>query len=155
MEFKKATLGDIEQLIQMRINYLLDDMGILLQEQEKTIRQQLPSYFKKHLNKDMFAYIATQEDQIIATAYLCIYEKPANPNFIHGKIGEVLSVLTDQKYRRQGIAKKLMEQLLEDAKEKKLDYVELEATDEGYPLYKKVGFVENITCNAPMKYRIL
>ncbi|MDO5291267.1 MAG: GNAT family N-acetyltransferase [bacterium] len=155
MKFLKATLDDIDQLVQMRVNYLLDDMGYLSELQEKAIREQLPSYYKRHLNKDMYAYLAVDNEKIIATAYLLIHEKPANPNFIQGKIGEVLSVLTLEEYRRQGISKKLLEQLLNDAKQLGLDYVELDATEDGYPLYKQVGFVENISCDVPMKYRIL
>lgn len=45
-------------------------------------------------------------------------------------------------YRKQGIAGKLMEQLITEAGALGLDYVELKSTEDGYRLYKSLGFSE-------------
>lgn len=105
--------------------------------------KKLPEYFEKHLGKDLFAFAAKENNEIVATALLLIIEKPSNPNFITGLIGNVLNVYTMPDYRRQGISAKLMENLISFAKEHNLDFVELKATTEGYPLYKKIGFTEH------------
>lgn len=154
MEFKQATYEDIEQLVQMRMKYLEEDFKEMTDSQRESIGNQLPRYFSKHLGNDMVAFVAKEQNTIISTALLLIIEKPANPRFLTGEIGEVLSVYTVQEYRRKGIAGKLMQMLLSYAKERALDFVELKATQDGYPLYKQLGFKENQSSCVSMKYDI-
>jgi GNAT superfamily N-acetyltransferase len=154
MKFERAVEEDIDQLVNMRMAYLYDDFEKISESQKATIEKELPEYFSRHLGKDMMAFVAKDDGKIIATTLLVVIEKPANPRFITGKIGEVLSVYTNPAYRRQGIAKQLMTMLLAYAKEQKLDLVELKATKDGYPLYKQMGFEEEMGLNVPMKYTI-
>lgn len=154
MEFKVATNNDIEQLVKMRMLYIYEDFENITSEQKLKIEEQLPKYFRKHLGKDMIAFIAKENDIIVATAMLLIIEKPANLRFLNGIIGEVLSVYTCKEYRRQGIAKNLIKMLLSYSKEQKLSFVELKATDDGYPLYKSLGFVDEKISYDLMKYII-
>ena len=58
------------------------------------------------------------------------------------KAGIVLNVYTCQSYRRRGYAKQIMEVLLKEAKRLELSVVELKSTEDGYPLYRSVGFVD-------------
>ncbi len=152
MEFAVATHDDIEELIKMRMFYLYEYFKEITEEQKKSIMEQLPQYFTRHLGKDMMAFVAKENNTIISTAFLVIMEKPANLNFITGTIGEVLNVYTCKEYRRQGIARQLMEMLIDYAKACKLDFLELKATSDGYPLYKKLGFNETQHSGVLMKY---
>ncbi|MDE7340377.1 MAG: GNAT family N-acetyltransferase [Lachnospiraceae bacterium] len=136
---ERATINDIDALVQMRLDYLTEDYGSLTDEQIIKIKSSLPDYYRKHLNKDLLVYVA-RKPVIAACCFLLISEKPANPSFINGRTGNVLNVYTKPEYRKQGIAKKLMEQLIAEADELGLDYVELKSTDEGYRLYKSLGF---------------
>jgi GNAT superfamily N-acetyltransferase len=154
MEFDRAVIEEIGQLVNLRMAYLYDNFDEISETQKMSIEKELPEYFLRHLGKDMMAFVARDNGKIIATAMIVIVEKPANPRFITGRIGEVLSVYTYPEYRRQGIGKQLMTMLLSYAKEQKLDIVELKATQLGYPLYKQMGFVEEKGLNVPMKYVI-
>jgi ribosomal protein S18 acetylase RimI-like enzyme len=151
MKFIKADKSQIDELVKMRIAYLDYDYKGLDKQVLECIKSSLPDYFQNHLNKDLYAYVA-EDTEIVATALLLIIEKPANPNFITGKTGMVLNVYTKEEYRRRGIAKQLIEMLLEDAQNFKLDFVELKATKEGYDLYKKIGFKDAAPANREMKY---
>ena len=102
----------------------------------------MPDYYSRHINKDLHIYTAKNNKNIIACGFLLVIEKPANPSFIHGKVGTVLNVYTKPEYRRQGAAKKLLEQMLLEARNMGLDYVELKSTEAGYFLYKSLGFEE-------------
>lgn len=142
MEFTFATQKDIQQLTELRIAYTKEDLGSISEADEKTLTEKLPEYFAEHLNKDCIAFVARDEDTIAAVALLIIIEKPCSPKFINGLVGEVLSVYTRPEYRHQGLCSNLMKLLLDCAREKGLDKVELKATDDGYPVYKKVGFAD-------------
>ncbi|MDE6849446.1 MAG: GNAT family N-acetyltransferase [Ruminococcus sp.] len=89
----------------------------------------------------MFVYIVKPE-RIVSCCFLLLSEKPANPDFINGRTGIVMNVYTKPECRRKGIAGRIMNVLISDAKEMKLDFVELKSTDCGYNLYKSVGFKE-------------
>ena len=57
-------------------------------------------------------------------------------------------------YRRQGIAFRLMNRLLKAAEELELDFVELKATEDGYRLYKSLGFEDTVSKYHNMKFII-
>lgn len=141
---EKADLTDIDELVQMRIEYLTEDYGSLTDIQTKKIRNQLPEYYSNHLNKDLFVYVVKSEE-IISCCFLLVSEKPANPSFINGKTGTVMNVYTRPDFRRKGIAGNIMNFLIADAEKMGLDFVELKATDDGYNLYKSVGFEDSFS----------
>lgn len=85
-------------------------------------------------------YVARDEDDIVSCAFLLIVEKQMSPSFITGKTGTVLNVYTKPECRGQGYAKKLMTMMLEDAAAQDVSVIELKSTEDGYPLYKSVGF---------------
>ena len=138
--FEKAVICDLEQLLALRVGYLLEDYGTIPQEQLTKISEKLPAYFRKHLNKDLFVYTAKSENDTVSCCFLLVTEKPSNPSFINGIIGTVMNVYTKPEYRRQGLAGKLMKMLLDDSEKMGLDFVELKSTDSGYDLYRSVGF---------------
>jgi len=153
MDVYLAKESDITSLTELRLAYLKEDYGKLSEEDTAKIRQDLPAYFEKHLNQDIFCYLISENDTAVACAFLLVFEKPLSPMFLSGKTGTVLNVYTAPAYRRRGYAKKIMEKLLSDAIELDLSVVELKATDDGYHLYKSVGFAEDSSGYRFMKWR--
>ncbi len=152
MTFEKASLKDIEVLTDLRIAYLQDDLGNICDEDLKTLQNTLPTYYSKHLNKDLMVYVARDQAEILSCAFLLIVEKPMSPSFITGKTGTVLNVYTKPKHRHKGYAKQLMAMLLEDARKLGVSVIDLKSTEEGYPLYKSVGFEDDIAKYHNMKF---
>lgn len=152
MIFEKAGLEFCDQLVELRILYLTEDHGTLTEEETSRISASLPDYYKRHLNSDLFVYVCTNESEIVSCCFLLVTEKPANPDFINGKTGTLLNVYTKPEHRKQGYAKKLLEMMLDDAKSMGLDFVELKSTEDGYGLYKAVGFKDTVTKYHNMKY---
>jgi len=155
MHIRKANENDIPKLINMRLAYLSEDHGGLTEEQTNIIKAQLQAYFVKHLNNDLFAYVCEDNEEIVSTVFLLVAEKPANPNFITGLTGTILNVYTLPQYRRRGIAENLLKMAIQDAKNMNLSYIDLNATQAGYSLYRKLGFTDNKSKYVPMKYRIV
>ena len=65
----------------------------------------------------------------------------------------MLNVYTRPSHRRKGYAKAVMEALLAGAREKALSVVELKATENGYPLYRSVGFRDDDSGYRAMRWR--
>lgn len=142
MVIVKSSEKEIDELVKMRLAYLQEDLGTISEQDMQCMQSELPLYFRNHLNRDLFVYIARDAEEILACAFLLVVEKPMSPAFITGKTGIVLNVYTKPEHRKKGYAKQLMNALLEDAKAYKLSVVELKATEAGYHLYKSVGFEE-------------
>lgn len=144
MNIYKATLDDISDLIQLRIDFLTMDQGRLSDQNEKEIRTQLKVYLAKHIPlEDFIAVIAKHPiGKIASAAFLIIQERPANPSFITGLTGTLLNVVTYPEFRRKGIASQVIGEIINEARQKGVSSIDLYATDDGRELYKKLGFVE-------------
>lgn len=149
MIFEKATIKDINGLTDLRLAYLQEDLGVITNKE--LIQESLPGYYEKHLNKDLMVYVARDEEDIVSCAFLLIVEKPMSPSFITGKTGTVLNVYTKPEYRNKGYAKKLMTMMLEDATAQDVSVIELKSTEDGYLLYKSVGFEDVVAKYHNMK----
>ena len=64
----------------------------------------------------------------------------------------MLNVYTAPEHRRKGVAKTLMGLLLDEGRKLRLDHIELKATEDGYPLYKLLGFEDEHSHYHDMKY---
>ena len=152
MNIDVANTNDINILVNLRIEYLLSDYKVIEENKLNVIRNNLPTYFMEHLNKDLFAYVCRKNDEIIGCIFLYVSYKPSNPSFINGRTGTVMNAYVKEGYRKQGIGKKLVESIINKGKELELDYIDLQATEDGYNLYKNIGFVETSSKDRYMKY---
>ncbi len=153
MEYEKITDAEkfASALTELRIEYLTEDYGGLSLTELEQLMEKLPHYFKSHLNVDLFAYVCRAGELIAGCCFLFVSEKPPNPSFINGKTGTLLNVYTRPEFRRKGIAGGLIKMLIADSSEMKLDFLELKSTDEGYELYKSLGFEDAVTKYHNMK----
>jgi len=143
LNIRKASKSDIDLLIKLRFDYINTDFDRLNPEEEDKIKKQLNEYFPKHFDYgDFIAVIAEFDGKIAGTAFMVINERPANTGFITGKTADIYNVLTYPEYRRQGIATKLMEVLIDEAKKANASFIELSASSMGKSVYEKVGFTE-------------
>ena len=152
--YDTATISDIPELVRLRILYMIDDFGSLTDEERESMEKQLPGYFKRELGKKLIAFVARAEGRLVAAAYLLIIEKPANPFFLNGLDSEVLSVYTEEEYRGKGICTSLMRNMIEYAREHQICRIDLVATDEGYPIYKKLGFEDKVQKYTDMRLKL-
>ena len=151
--FGEASKDDIKELVRLRIAYMIDDFGGVSDHERECMEKQLPDYFNRKLGNELIAFIAKDDNQIVSVAYLHIIEMPANSILLNGLYGEVLNVYTEPEYRGKGLCTQLIKNLIEYGKKRGLGRVDLSATKEGYPIYKKVGFVDKEHRYTDMRYK--
>ena len=154
MIIRKATNIDLDEIIKIRITYLKEDYGNISPQQISDLKKKLPEYYINHIEKDMIAYIAEENKEFVSSVFLVIIEKPSNPTFMSGKIGNILNVYTKPFYRKQGIAGQLLKLAINESKEMNLAYLELKSTKAGFNLYKELGFIEEHSNYIPMKFEL-
>jgi GNAT superfamily N-acetyltransferase len=146
MKVRKMVKEDIDLLIKIRMEYLFAEKGVSSLEEVQDIRTKLEEYFTEHLNNGFIAIIAENENEVLATAFMSIVERPPLIAFSSYLVGTVYNVFTYPQHRRKGIATKVMTELLSEAKLLGVAAVDLNATEKGKPLYENLGFrVSNYT----------
>lgn len=138
MEFRKATLKDVETLVELRKQQLIDEGFPVLQN----IDVELKNYFNRALADNSFiSWLALKDSVIVATSGLCFYQLPPNYFNLSGNNAYVTNMFTLKEYRRQGIASALLEKILFEARSLGFSVVRLHASSDGKGLYSKFGFI--------------
>lgn len=141
MSIKIKVIKDISMLVKLRIDYLLDQNPKDSLGNLEDLKKNLGDYFEKSLKNNEFLAVAIDnEGTIYSVAFLSIAERPPRNSNEPSRIGTVYNVYTYPQYRKQGFATKVMERLCEEAGNLNLCAVDLYGSNEGKPLYEKLGF---------------
>jgi len=150
IEIVKATLKDIDELVNLRIKFMCEVNDTAAYN--TNLPKSLKGYFEEHIVNDSFvSWLAKDEEKIVAMSGICFYSLPPTLKNLSGKTAYIMNMYTLTEYRKLGIASKLFNKMIEEAKDKKSGVIYLHATAAGRPLYEKFGF--KITDNE-MIYRI-
>lgn len=140
IEYRKLCMSDLEVFISMRINQLREE-GV---KEDIDLRPALRDYYIRHISDGTFvSWLAVDGEKIVGTSGMSFVEKPPYFGCPSGKMGLISSMFTDPEYRRQGIAKKLLSLVVEEAREYGCGTVQITASDMGVLLYTDFGFVHN------------
>lgn len=141
--FRRATLNDVEELIKLRMEFLLNLYDPPKTEELEKIKKQFKRFMEESIPTERFiSWVADQDGKIIATSALTIWESLATFKIKSGLRGRILNMYTIPEARNMGIASKLFDKLLEDGKRLGVSGYSLDATKYGINIYKKKGFME-------------
>ena len=138
MQIRKATQDDMDSLADNRLEFvcLIGDI-----QDPAEFRSKTKEYLQKHMeDHSLLSFIAVDEGKIVSSGILCIYETLPIPSCLSGKCGLLLNVYTHKDYRRQGLAANVLTELIAEARQLGVGKIQLSYTDDGFPLYKKLGF---------------
>jgi GNAT superfamily N-acetyltransferase len=107
-----------------------------------TLRELNRAWLIDHLGIDFFVWIAELDGRPAASAAILWFDHPPAPVNPGGREAYILNVFTDPQARRRGLARRLMERLVEEARAAGVRRIWLRASDEGRPLYESMGFAE-------------
>lgn len=137
---RKATVNDINQLTKMRIAYLKEDLGENSIKDENDFKDELSKFLRKHLNKDIDAFVLVIDGEIISTSFTAYYYRLPHPKFPSGKAGVPINGYTKPEFRKQGFASALLKFSAEYAKKNGVELLNMEVTKSGLITSKKIGF---------------
>lgn len=141
--YRKATVNDLKDLVILRIKFLVDRFGKLDKQVKSNLEKKLKKYFKENIiNNQFIAWIAEEDNKIIATSGLSFYQVPPSLKNLSGKVAYIMNMYTIPKYRKQGIASKLFDNIVKEAKALGFKKISLAASPEGISIYKNYGFKE-------------
>src|SRR6185436_12904412 len=125
--YRKANQNDIQTLVDTRILFAVELKGEQPREIIDALKIQMTDYFIK----------ATAANTCIS---VILREQPGNLNNPSGKWGYIMNMYTLPEFRRKGICKGILKELIEEALKSGTTAFELHATKEGEFVYKQDGF---------------
>jgi len=149
--YKKATPEDVDALVAVRLQVLRTVFKLNENADLTDVEKATYDYYKVALlDGSHTAYLVFDEDCVIGVGGICYFQVMPMPYDPSGKRAYIMNVYTDEKYRGNGIAGKVVNLLIEDSKSHGVTHMSLSSTEMGRPLYEKFGFV---TENGAMIYR--
>ena len=141
MEYRIATAKDIDLLMSSRLEMLkvVNNLPADYEYSEEIVRESR-DYF---LNGDHITVLAIDDGKVIGCASMSFMW--IMPTFSHptGRRAHLMNVYTRSEYRRQGIARKMVNMLIDETWKRGATEISLDATTMGRPLYESLGFTNS------------
>lgn len=141
IEYRIATKKDIELLMSSRLEMLKVVNNLPADyEYSEEIARESRDYF---LNGDHITVLAIDDGEVIGCASMSFMW--IMPTFSHptGRRAHLMNVYTRSEYRRQGIARKMVNMLINETWKRGATEISLDATTMGRPLYESLGFTNS------------
>ncbi|HVH10641.1 MAG TPA: GNAT family N-acetyltransferase [Gemmatimonadales bacterium] len=145
---RRGTVADAPVLARHRAE-MFRDMGQVADDLYDTLTEASRAYFTRAIPEGRYvAWVAEERGgggQVIGGAGLELREllprpAPVGKRLVRGPQALILNVYTERAWRRRGVADALMRALLAWCREQGIESLVLHASDEGRPLYQKLGF---------------
>lgn len=139
IKYRKTTKDDLEILMNIRLE-MLREVNHLPKEYEfdEAFIRESRTYFEDGLQTTVVAFDGEKAVGCASISYIWIMPTFAHPT---GKRAHLMNVYTREDHRRMGISKKMVELLIDEAKQNGVTEISLDATEMGRPLYESLGFV--------------
>ncbi|GHO69646.1 hypothetical protein KSC_085380 [Ktedonobacter sp. SOSP1-52] len=139
---RKATTEDLEDLVRLRLDFLRETRKVKDEAIFSALEGECRRYFlAKIADESYHSWVAEAEGEIVACGGLIFIEKPPSPRHFSGKEALILNMYTTPTWRKHGLATRILQDILAFIKTTNAHRICLYATQDGQPVYEKLGFV--------------
>jgi GNAT superfamily N-acetyltransferase len=140
VDIRPATLIDIPKILRQR-RAMYEDMGHRDADTLKRMASLSSDYLGKAMSDGSFrAWLASIGNSLVAGGAVIISPWPAHPYDLECRRATILNVYTYPQFRRRGIARRLMQTMIDWCAGEGFARVALHASDDGRHLYESLGF---------------
>ena len=137
---REATLADIPEILRQR-RAMYEDMDYKDPAKLAAMQAICVDYLKAAMADGSFcAWLASVGNKIVAGGAVVISPWPAHPYDLECRRATILNVYTDPQFRRRGIARRLMQFMIDWCQNEGFAQVSLHASNDGRHLYESLGF---------------
>ncbi len=139
--YRKAKAADIDLLTKTRVEVLLAANSLPDDTDMSEVEKQSRTYYEQAIPGGTHtAFLAFDADQFVGAGGISYYQVMPTCHNPTGRKGYIMNMYTRPEYRRMGIAYRTLDLLVQDARDRGISCITLEATAMGRPLYEKYGF---------------
>lgn len=147
MRFYRAGCGDIELLVETRLEVLREVFGIDDDMDLSGSEESNRKYYQQYLGSgEHIACLVFDAGDFMGCGALCLHNEMPSPENKTGKCGHLMNIYVRSQYRRRGIGEQIVRWLIEQAKEQGVAKITLDTTALGQPLYESIGFRTHSDC---------
>jgi GNAT superfamily N-acetyltransferase len=141
IQFRRADHNDLEEILRHRRG-MFHDMGFTDLATLSAVAESSREFIRRGLHEGWYrGWFAVAGDRVAAGAGLLITEWVAHPLSPHdARRAYVLNVYTYPEFRRRGLAKQLMQTIIDACRSAGLRTIWLHASEHGRPIYSSLGF---------------
>lgn len=129
---RRATPDDLELLVELREEVLEAVFGV-----RAGLQAASRAYYER---EDCAIYLAFDGPQVVGCGAICFYRVMPSPDSLDGLCASIMNMYTRPSHRRRGIASRIVEQLVDQARERSVTRITLETTALGEGIYRRFGF---------------
>jgi GNAT superfamily N-acetyltransferase len=137
--FRLAMTSDVAVLVELRLAFLREVANA--DPNDAALREELTRYFASALLASEFmACVAEADQRIVATSGLVFHHHPPSAKNLEGREAYIMNMYTVPAWRGQGIASKLLRNLIDLARAAGCKRVALHELPGAGQIYQKAGF---------------
>lgn len=137
-----ATLSDLDTLVESRVEVLREANGLDDEADLSAVARASRAYYEKALEAEKCLMVLVYDgERLIGTGGVSFYQVMPTYHNPSGQRAYLMNMYTAPSYRRQGVARRTLELLVEQCRSRGVTGISLEATAKGRPLYEAFGFV--------------
>ena len=139
--FRLATPADLPALAQMRWDFRTEGRALPPPNSRPVFLAACTEFLQEAHDSGRWAFwVAEQNGEIVAHAFVQRVRKVPNPNRLHDEIGYLTNVYTRPEMRNQGIGEGLLKRVLAWAGEQDLELLLVWPSERSRGLYERLGF---------------
>ncbi|MGY6037857.1 GNAT family N-acetyltransferase [Aeromonas sp. AE23HZ002T15] len=144
MRVREAGLADIPALVALRLQLFCELGALATPEADPALWQATQAYFTQSMQEGSGrSWLVEVDGQPVACGTLAFFVRPPYPGNLSGREAYLLNMYTRPDWRNLGMASALLDAMASCARELQLGKLWLHASEEGRPLYERMGFVAN------------
>lgn len=142
LQWKRAGMDDLDLLASTRVEVLRAANLLEADADMSEVEQQSRAYYGKALPEDTHAaWLVLDGGRVVGTGGVSFYQVMPTYHNPSGWKAYIMNMYTAPDCRRWGIARRTLELLVEECRQRGVTHISLEATAAGRPLYASFGFV--------------
>lgn len=142
-EIRMATIDD-SAIITHHRNSMFADMGHGTAQPRAQMDLHFDIWLRRMMNDGHYlAWFACDGDKVLSGAGLWLIDWGPGPDGYAGRMPYLLNVYTEPDYRKQGLARLLVKEVIRYCQENGYRRLRLHASEYGRPLYEQLGFTNS------------
>jgi GNAT superfamily N-acetyltransferase len=137
--YRRAVAEDADSLARLRLAFLAEISGA--DPSDPKLGDSIRGYFAANIGTNEFiSFVAVIDEKIIATSGLTLSRHPPSNRNPTGREAYVMNMYTQPQYRNRGIATRLLQMLVDFARQNGCGKISLHVMPQGRSIYAKAGF---------------
>lgn len=141
VHIQKLNVQDMDTLLRWRMTVLAEVFSIPEGTDVSELEEANRRYYEQRIaNNEHTAVLASVDGEDVGCGGICYYQEMPSPDNPTGECAYLMNIYVKPERRHEGIAREIVQSLIDDARARGVTKIYLETSDDGRHLYEHMGF---------------